>query len=182
MGMAYSWAVLNDQPNYQPLIEKMKPEIREMFESATRDFPSPSSADIERATVARRAVWDVGVRSWLRIRELISLSLVFLSAVALMSSLLAFALRGNLTYLMVGITIQTTDGRRAGRFRVLGRSLISWSPVIVYLVFLRISSFSWEEWLSIPVALLVLAGAIYAVARPSLGLQDRLAGTQLQPR
>ena len=104
---------------------------------------------------------------------------------ALVALLLAVACRG-VCLRVLGFEIVANDGRRASRGRVLGRALIAWSPVLVLLIASRIIGVL-DATLAgnplVPVSLLVfVAGAAYAIASPSRGIQDRLAGTWIVPR
>ncbi len=101
---------------------------------------------------------------------------------ALASALLA---RGALLRLL-GFEIVTADGP-ASRLRVTVRTAIAWAAVLGPAIPFAASG----DWFvnvatNIPVvyaAMLVqLAGAAFAILRPSRGLQDRLAGTWIVPR
>ena len=182
IGMSSTWAAIIEQQRYAQLLQQMTPEQREMFERARADYPTLDADDIDRALTARRNLWDVEVRNKVGLDDIVAMMLRFLLPLAGLAVLTATVLRGNVTYWLTGITIQRPDGKRAGRLRVLARTLMTWSPVLAFVAFARLVTFGWEEWVAVPLLALLLAGAIYAVARPSAGLQDRLVGTQLEPR
>ncbi len=111
---------------------------------------------------------------------------ITLIAVALAGLVAALATRGAILRLL-GFEIMTTEGRRAGRGRVLARAAIAWSPILVPLIATGVIEGVGAHLPNmIPVfgaALAVqCAGAIVAIAQPARGLQDRLAGTWIVPR
>ena len=141
---------------------------------------------IVKSTEYRLRNWSLG---WWSLRgslqQAVATAIVSLTIVALLSVLAALAFRrGLLTSL--GLEIVTPDGRLASRVRVAVRAMLAWSPLIV----LQLA----RQWLpdtvttpSMPIAsgvalLVLLAGAVFAVLRPSRSLQDRLAGTWIVPR
>ena len=98
----------------------------------------------------------------------------------------AFARRGVILRFL-GFEVVTADGRRAPRWRVLARAAIAWSPlllpVLVWPVRDGLGAPLPDTMTMFAVALVPLcAGAIVAIAQPSRGLQDRLAGTWIVPR
>jgi uncharacterized RDD family membrane protein YckC len=104
---------------------------------------------------------------------------------AIFALILALACRGVCLRLL-GFDIVANDGRRATRARVTSRALLAWSPVLVLLIAAWVSG-NFDDALTesplVPVSLLVfVAGAAYAIASPSRGIQDRLAGTWIVPR
>jgi eukaryotic-like serine/threonine-protein kinase len=111
--------------------------------------------------------------------------LVCLAANGVFALILAVACRGVCLRLL-GFEIVANDGRRATRARVTSRALLAWSPVLVLPIASWVSG-HFDETLAesplVPVSLLVfVAGAAYAIASPSRGIQDRLAGTWIVPR
>jgi hypothetical protein len=110
---------------------------------------------------------------------------------------------------MSGFALQTTNGKPADRLRCLKRSVFAWSPFALFFPALAgvgllgyapnaavywksegvlASTFLLHGYASVlgivEVALgsLVVAGMIYAIARPQRGLPDLLAGTCLVPK
>jgi hypothetical protein len=98
--------------------------------------------------------------------------------------------RGGLSLRLWGIGVVDRSGREVSAWRALGRALLAWAPLIAValvaagarrlfgppdqsIVYFALSS---------SLLLLFLAGVVAALATPSRGLQDRLAGTWLVPR
>jgi eukaryotic-like serine/threonine-protein kinase len=109
-----------------------------------------------------------------------------LTAVALFALVTAIATRGLLLRFL-GFELVTRNGRLAARWRVLLRAAIAWSPMLVP-AFVSTALGGLPVGLTGLMAVMVasliiqLAGAMFAIARPSRGLQDRLAGTWIVPR
>ncbi len=105
---------------------------------------------------------------------------------ALLALVAALATRGVMLRLL-GFEIVTADGRLAPRWRVLARTAIAWSPILVPLLATGVIEGVGAHLPDmIPVFAVALAvqcaGAIVAIAQPARGLQDRLAGTWIVPR
>lgn len=115
-----------------------------------------------------------------------------------MWALVAMALRGGLSYWLVGIRLLDAEGRPAARWRCGWRALLAWLPIagLLWLAVMvdlwRIASadsspglVSWLAWVSLLawwLALLLLpAYAWIAVRWPNRGPHDRLAGTYPVP-
>jgi hypothetical protein len=91
---------------------------------------------------------------------------------------LALLLRGALLLHLFGIGVQRIDGAPAARWRCALRSLVAWSPLLLFIVLPK----------SAPVALLLLlaaitlVGVVLSVLSPTRGPADRIVGTVLVPR
>jgi uncharacterized RDD family membrane protein YckC len=108
-----------------------------------------------------------------------------------------------------GLVVQTATGKPATRLRSAARSFIAWSPFAMFFPVLLLIGFSglapnatrhWETQgvltsilllqgyapvllrVEVALAAALIAGAIYAVIRPSKGIPDLLARTWLMPR
>ncbi|HEV8113494.1 MAG TPA: protein kinase [Planctomycetota bacterium] len=109
-----------------------------------------------------------------------------IGAWGVLSTILALAFRGGLSLKLFGMGVRTTRGEMASRLRCAWRSLIVWIPLTLL--------YGTGAWLgnhghfAIGSSLVLAAAAVhaglvaYAVANPSRGIQDRLAGTRLVPR
>jgi hypothetical protein len=134
-------------------------------------------------------------------------SAAILAVVALVfPALSGFLWRGGPVFQFLDIQVRRRDGRLASRWRCTWRNLCAWAPMtlgnalLVLLITRILSDPNFEdEWISEPpgrfglnVVSLVcgvtlpflthISGGIYAVFRPSRGVQDLLAGTVLTPR
>jgi uncharacterized RDD family membrane protein YckC len=103
-------------------------------------------------------------------------------------SFLAALLGGGLVLRMLGLAVVKKDGSKASGWRMLWRSFIAWSPLLIMgplaELLLPIASLSsWERvLLNLGYIILVAVLMICAALLPERGLQDRLAGTCLVPR
>jgi hypothetical protein len=130
----------------------------------------------------------------------------FLGAVLLapVSLLLGLALPGGLAGKLVGVAVVTKDGERASRGRCFLRGIVTWSPaLLVWVFFLTQGAAGFRGTQGdpagivraladamraatrggfLPVAIaLFLVGAAWAIGRPSRGIQDFIARTNLVP-
>jgi uncharacterized RDD family membrane protein YckC len=107
--------------------------------------------------------------------------------VAVLGLIGAFVARGGFALRTLGAAVVTADGQDVSRLRALLRAVVAWSPVVIWLVLLKLGPP--VEQSSIATALLyalvpaiLIAGATYAWLHPSRGIQDRIAGTWIVPR
>ena len=91
---------------------------------------------------------------------------------------------------LLGLAVVTRDGQEINRLRSVARALVAWLPAIVWLAYL-ITSPKIQGWVPAPASPLLgtaltlgalAVGATWAIARPTRGLHDRLAGTWIVPR
>ena len=109
------------------------------------------------------------------------LSTGFAALGALLGVALAGLARGGLSLRLGGIAVQKVDGTDASRLRCLWRGLVAWLPLLLPLL----AVFFWRRAVVPATALgwiLIAVGGIYALYRPTRGLQDWAAGTHLVPR
>jgi serine/threonine protein kinase len=104
---------------------------------------------------------------------------LFVAVLALVTN---FVFRGGLIRMM-GLELVTGDGRPASRLRVLARTAITWSPVLLVpfmMRFVPLSTHGLDEtpwWM-----LAMVAGVVVVALTPTRGVQDRIAGTWVVPR
>jgi eukaryotic-like serine/threonine-protein kinase len=99
----------------------------------------------------------------------------------------ALAGSGGFSLRAFGGALVRADGRDASRLRALARALAAWSPVLLFVVLIKVGpdldkitpGFA-ALYTLVPVML--LAGAVWAWRHPSRGIQDRIAGTWIVPR
>jgi hypothetical protein len=91
------------------------------------------------------------------------------------------------TFRPFGAALVNRRGKRASRFRALWRAAVTWAPLCLTLVVMKMS----PDPPNVPVSALALqtvlmaligAAAVWAVYHPSRSLQDRLSGTWIVPR
>ena len=84
---------------------------------------------------------------------------------------------------MMGLELVTADGRSASRLRVMARTALTWSPVLLVSFATRFAprippGLTGTPWWM----LAMVAGAVVVVITPARGVQDRIAGTWVVPR
>jgi len=115
----------------------------------------------------------------------------FLAVTAVFGMLSSWIFRGGWLLHALGIAV-VANGAEASRMRTLWRGLVAWTavPVVFYLapplVFMVIDFHFSDNPIRLSISLLLsglfVAGAVSAIAHPTRGWQDRLAGTWLVPR
>ena len=181
---SYSYARLKETPLYRKL--PPDPKMREFLEMAEKLYPSVTEQEYE------RSLKQIGMQPVKQFDA--SLSPDTLAAVApllafssIVAAGLAFLTRGGPLLHLFAISVQTNRGQRAGRLRCLLRTLVAWSPALLWPVAVSVSGLSLFTarllWLTatLPVALFLLE-MISMVLRPERAIQDRVAGTVLVPR
>jgi eukaryotic-like serine/threonine-protein kinase len=121
------------------------------------------------------------------VSTLTALSLTFVLLCSVLSSALV---PGGVVIRLLGLAVVTRDGKEIGRWRSLARGLLAWLPGIVWLAYL-VTSPKLQGWVPAPPSPLVgvsltlgalAIGAAWAIARPTRGPHDWLAGTWIVPR
>jgi hypothetical protein len=91
--------------------------------------------------------------------------------------------RGGLMLRLTGLQLRGARGRRAGALVWSARMLLTLSPALALAVALLMLENTTAQLASaVAAVLLLLAGAIYTIVHPKLGLVDRLLGTRMVPR
>ena len=84
---------------------------------------------------------------------------------------------------MMGLEFVTADGRPASRLRVLARTAITWSPVLLVPFVMPFVARIPPGLTGTPWWMLgMLTGAVVIAMTPPRGVQDRIAGTWVVPR
>jgi hypothetical protein len=182
-------SVLADQSLYAPeRFLLLNPAHKTLADRILRRPVDTHAVDAAAARPAVRNVLQDGARSDPPPVAGIVLMLVYatLTATALLALVAALATRGVMLRLL-GFEIVTADGRLARRWRVLARAAIAWSPlllpIVASIVFGGAGTSAAHVNAVFATALAIQgAGAIVAIAQPSRGLQDRVAGTWIVPR
>ena len=91
------------------------------------------------------------------------------------------------TFRPFGAALVNRRGQRASRFRALWRAAVTWTPICVTMVVVKLSPDPPNYRLDLLVLETALmasfaAAAAWAVYHPSRSIQDRLAGTWIVPR
>ena len=99
----------------------------------------------------------------------------------------ALVFGNGFTFRPCGAAIVNRKGQPISRIRALARAAIVWSPIVAIAFALKYGPEIQDAsigWIALELALLAIfvAAAGWAMARPSRGIQDRLAGTWIVPR
>lgn len=105
----------------------------------------------------------------------------------LLSVLGALVTGSGFTFRPLGAALVNARGEPVSRVRALWRAAVTWAPLVVLLVSLKFNPKAPDYNLRLlfaqtAILAAMLAAAIWAIARPSRGIQDRLAGTWIVPR
>jgi len=154
--------------------------------------PNPSPEEI--AEAARVVEEAFGGQGQAFVSQLIGRALpvsvvIWLLVAPLFALVSAVVCRGGLLLRMLGIRLVTHDGEEAGRGHAFLRAAIAWLPAtlaavagfyaFVRPVLDREASLLGLFWVA---GAVFLVGAVYAIANPERGIQDRIARTYLVPK
>jgi hypothetical protein len=108
-------------------------------------------------------------------------------AIGFFSVIGALATGSGFTFRTFGAGLVNRKGKRISRLRALWRAVVVWSPMIVlFFVFKNGPDITKGGYafllLDLALVAALTAGAVWAILRPSRGIQDRLAGTWIVPR
>lgn len=180
----------------------LPPAMRASVEKMVKDHPQPTAEEVQKAKALLQPLLDTRVAE--RAKALgfagkqhsvdfvtASVLCVYLLLTAFLSLFCAVVFRGGLMMRVLGIAVVRDDGSNASRLRMLWRSLIAWSPILltpVALMFLTrfmhkagVQNLVQGIGLSIMVVVFVALG-VAVIAIRGRGLHDRLAKTWLVPR
>jgi hypothetical protein len=137
---------------------------------------APVQFSARTTAVIRRATGQEAPRSF------VAQAFPWYLAVAVLALVANLVFRRGLIRLM-GLELVTADGRPASRLRVLARTAITWSPVLLVPLVMRfvtrmLPDLDGQPWWMLG----MIAGAIVIAIWPTRGVQDRLAGTWVVPR
>ena len=104
-----------------------------------------------------------------------------------MSGAGALVTGSGFTFRPFGAVLVNRRGRRASRLRALWRAAVTWTPICVAFVIVKMSPDPPDYRLGLLAAetdliAAIAAAAVWAIYHPSRGVQDRLAGTTIVPR
>jgi hypothetical protein len=174
--------------------EALSPDLRRVAEESLTDYPTVNAQKLEEADATlrllRRGILDADqtVPQWI--------ALIGFWAMVILAALLDLGcvlMLGEGVFLrLLGVTAVTGDGQRASRLRLLGRTLLAWSPGALGLLLSLALMYAWMPgfdsdvpavvWILGPLTVLVLAGVAWAVWKPARSLPDLAVGTWLVPR
>ena len=166
---------------------------KEIAEDAIKDHPTVDPQRLEEADAMIRYLQPAILVADTELPEWLGLGVFwgFVFFAALIDLGCAVLLGEGLFLRLLGVATVNRRGEKASRLRVLGRTILAWSPCVVGA---SLSLALWTAWLpgvsGAPVlmaaltifALLMLAAMAWAVKKPARSLQDRAVGTWLVPR
>lgn len=166
-----------------------KDEGRRELERIMAAHPNPTAAEIQAATerLSGMQILDHLQKANDQISQMIpvvslAMAVAWLAIVGVLSVAAAVTFRGGLLWWVFGIDAVTASGARASRLRLLGRSLLAWSPILLLPLTIALLT----PLVSMPVtigilAVLQLVLTTCSLCLPHRGLPDRLTGTWLVP-
>ncbi len=174
--------------------EALVPDLRRVAEEALKDYPTVSAQSLEEADAAlrllRRGILDADrtVPQWVAL----FCFWVVLIAVALLDLGCVLVLGEGVFLRLLGVATVTRSGCRASRLRLLGRTLLTWSPCAVGASLSLALMYEWlpgfnssvpvTVWILGPLTLLVMASVTRAIWKPAHSLPDLVVRTWLVPR
>ena len=132
--LAYSYQTIQSNPQGRSMFASIPAETVSTLESAAEKYPSVSEEEAAEA----RSQTQVGLFPFASFQEgstiivgaLLWVVLGFLVIGGICSLVATLALGTQPLVSLWGMTLQTTDGQKAGRIRTLFRSAAAWSPVL----------------------------------------------------
>jgi uncharacterized RDD family membrane protein YckC len=167
-------------------------ELRRRAAEVASRHPSVSAADLAQAEI----VIAPDLEKIRRIQGMFVpqvagvMSMIIGALIAIWGLIWSVFLPGGPLLRAAGLAAVTRHGRRIGRLRSAARVLVTWSPAIVMGIgqhfYFEITEDNLFQimpwWLAAGTLLPLVFGALWAVAHPERGLQDRLTGTWIVPR
>jgi len=172
-----------DSPSIQAVLT---PDEQRLAEESLGKHPHPSSEEMNHAMAQIKPLIDE-LNRWHAPSPTILLeaatilggtAIVFIMLPAMVAAML---FRGGMLLHSMDLAIVDRRGSRASRLRVFARSFVTWSPLLL-LELLLVERSALTLWIGVPVAALLVAGALVPLFTPSRGLQERLTGTYLVPQ
>jgi hypothetical protein len=167
---------------------------RERARHALAAHPARTPEEVRRADATVAELFDdegAGLSKLMTWRTLSATTIAIFGGtfvmIAFFAGLGALALGSGFSFRPFGAALVNRRGQRISRVRALWRALVTWSPVIATGAALKYGPKVTEAgnaWLLLELALIAVmtAAAVWAVYRPTRGLQDRIAGTWIVPR
>jgi eukaryotic-like serine/threonine-protein kinase len=176
-----------------PILNRTRGE-HVLAERAIANHPVRTPQDVKKADEAVEklvvsnakglAALRAPVAQWGLAVYMITWSCIVIAGVGIVGAL---AMRSGFAMRTTGAALVNRRGERASRVRAVWRAIAAWLPAAAALLLVRtgpkIQDMTSEAALLQTVPLVLLAaGAAWAIAHPSRGLQDRLAGTTIVPQ
>jgi hypothetical protein len=171
-----SYVVSRLRPRYPPSSRT----VSHKDQTAAREAAAPVLAQIEAVAGRRRPFW-LDHSLWIQVQVSTGHFLPALFGIGL-----AGLFRGAAMLRLFGYDIVGPDGRRATYLRAVWRSVVAWSPALVWLALLPPLLGSNLSPLTIAlmgsaVNTIMIGGAIWSIKHPDDSIQDRVARTKIVP-
>ena len=174
--------------------EAVTPEQRNIAVEAIADNPKVSAKELEESDAMMAKLQgvvltaDTELPAWSALGAFWALVMI----VALLDLGCVLILSEGLFLRLLGIATVNGRGERASRLRLLGRTILAWSPCIIGAPLCLALWLTWlpglelsapiVPWMLVIFTALVVAAIAYAVRRPARGLPDLIVRTWLVPR
>lgn len=164
----------------------IKGDERRFAERSIADFPAPTADEIKESEAALKTqvgsphVLDIFHQPWM---PLFMGWVVLVTYVSIPAVIAAVLFRGGLVLLAARVSFVRKDGAPASHLRLLGRAILTWSPLLLGLISAAVLKVRFSSLTAMLVATVLLCVlAVISLALPERGLQDRLAGVWLVAR
>jgi uncharacterized RDD family membrane protein YckC len=184
----YQFLITNDATwNSGLTVSLIKGDARKLAEQSVADFPAPTDEEKKEANAAMGKI-----AAHLRFFDFSNMRgefpyfvvfVVLLMYVCIPALAAALLFRGGLVLLAARVSFVCKNGKPASRLRLLWRASVTWSPLLLSLLFFGKPKLWHSPSIAIAVVVsLLFVFAIISIALPGRGLQDRLAGVWPVPR
>jgi len=163
-----------------PIQVSISTNLVKLGEEVVARHPVPSSAEVARAETALGPVLKGDSGSVKKLHDprlflwFIMGSLLLLPAAAVISAALV---RRGVVLRVARVEIVTSDGAPARRCRLLCRSVLIWTPMVIAVGF----ELTGQYLAAIGLGAVFVAGVVTAIVTPDRSIADRLMGTWLTP-
>lgn len=168
----YGSTTTEDLQAMKPTYDKICAESKRYY-SQYREIAWRYGSWFNRSHKFKAQPWEIGI---------VNVAAVLFLVVAVPSIIASLLFRTGLLLWLLGLAIVDDQGRPVSRLRMLLRTIIIWSSVLVLVVIASIRNRD-PSYIVIALALgVMLAGALWAWLTPRRSVQDWLAGTYLVSR
>ena len=157
------------------------------------------------STILAFGIWSLVEFEVVPLVSSLLLAMLFFTCLQAVAVVSGYVFNGGLSFWIANVEVRRSDGRSASKWRMAIRNFVAWTPGFLFLAFSASSIADSEArfemanrmatqqpgfWIttnSFPgitslLGLVVVACAIYAIARPTQGVQDLICQTRIGPK
>jgi hypothetical protein len=181
--LANSYTQAQSTPEGRQVVSAFSADVRRELEAAAQRYPQLSETDVVEARQALPPMPSLATRLRQGMPGMIGQTWLVSAFVAL---LMAAILGTGPLFRIFQMSLQTRDGRKAGRLRCLIRAIVAWPPIPPFAMsvvapMLGIPRVQPTPELLLWLIAIAVAGLIYNLITPERGIPDIIAGTFLVP-